>query len=147
TCAIRYVQEIGATFVIPSAGPACFLDDDLFQFNDFDRDPTNTFPDQTVFLEYMQANGMNNGHLMMPGSVATLSKGAFLVKHLLPEEQIQAVFKEKRAYLEAYKARQQPRIDAQKADWPRDQVDILPSLRDWFEPLLVQANLTCVGVN
>jgi len=145
--ALRYVQEIGATFVIPSAGPPCFLDDDLFQFNDFDRDPTNTFPDQTVFLEYMQAHGMNNGQLMIPGSIATLSKDTFLVEHPLPAEQIQSIFKEKRAYLEAYKARQQPLINAQKAGWPRGQVDILSSLQEWFESLLAQANVTCVGVN
>ena len=41
------------TSSFPSAGPPCFLDDDLFGFNDFDRDPTNIFPDQTVFLEFI----------------------------------------------------------------------------------------------
>ena len=49
--ALRFARQIDASFVIPSAGPPCFLDDDLFHFNDFDRDPANTFPDQTAFLE------------------------------------------------------------------------------------------------
>jgi len=145
--ALRYIQQIGASFVIPSAGPPCFLDDPLFGFNDFDRDPTNTFPDQTVFLEYMQAHGLDNGRLMIPGSIATLSKEACPVVHPLPDEQVRSIFSEKRAYLEAYKARQQPLIDTIKASWPRGQVDILSSLRDWFEPLLEVADLTCVGVN
>ena len=145
--ALRYTREIGASFVIPSAGPPCFLDDHLFQFNDFDRDSTNTFPDQTVFLEYMQENGLDNGRLMIPGTVATLTKEACTVEHPYPIEQVQAIFSQKRAYLESYKARQQPIIDAQKASWPRGQVDILTSIHDWFEPLLEQADLTSVGIN
>jgi len=145
--ALRYIQQVGASFVIPSAGPPCFLDDPLFGFNDFDRDPTNTFPDQTVFLEYMQEHGLDNGRLMIPGTIATLSKEACSVAHPLPDEQAKAIFREKRTYLEAYKARQQPLIDAIKASWPRGEVDILSSLRDWFEPLLEVADLTCVGVN
>ena len=52
--ALRYVRQIDASYVIPHAGPPCFLDDDLFHFNDFDRDPANIFPDQTVFLEFME---------------------------------------------------------------------------------------------
>ena len=123
--ALRYTREIGASFVIPSAGPPCFLDDHLYQFNDFDRDPANTFPDQTVFLEYMQENGLDNGRLMIPGTVATLTKEACTVEHPYPMEQVQAIFSQKRAYLDSYKARQQPIIDAQKASWPRGQVDIL----------------------
>jgi len=145
--ALRYIQQLGASFVIPSAGPPCFLDSHLFEFNDFDRNPTNTFPDQTVFLEYMQAHGLNNGRLMIPGSVATLSKDTCPVVHPLPGEQVQSIFSKKRAYLEAYRARKQPLIDALKASWPRGQVDILSSLRAWFEPLLDVADLTCVGVN
>ncbi len=145
--ALRYIQQIGASFVVPSAGPPCFLDDHLFEFNDFDRDPVNTFPDQTVFLEYMQSHGLHNGRLMLPGSIATLSKDACTVVHPLPGEQVQSIFNDKRVYLEAYRARKQPLINAIKASWPRGQVDILSSLRAWFEPLLEVADLTCVGVN
>ena len=145
--ALRYAQQVGASFVIPSAGPPCFLDDDLFDMNDFDRDPTNTFPDQTVFLEYMQEHGHETGRLMIPSSVAMFSAGTCTVKHPLPDEQVRAIFTNKRAYLEAYRERQLPLINTIKAGWPRGQVDILSSLRDWFEPLLKMADLTCVGIN
>ena len=145
--ALRYIREIGASFVVPSAGPPCFLDDHLFSFNDFDRDPANTFPDQTVFIEYMQANGLDNGRLMIPGTVGTLTRGSFTVKHPLPDAGVQAIFSDKRAYLERYRARQMPVIEAQKASWPRGQVDILDSIREWFEPLMEQADLTAVGIN
>ena len=145
--ALRYIREVGASYVVPSAGPPCFLDDHLFAFNDFDRDPANTFPDQSVFIEYMQANGLDNGRLMLPNSAGTLTRDGFTVEHSMPEAQVQAIFHDKRAYLERYKARQQPVIDAQKASWPRGQVDILNALDEWFEPLMEQADLTAVGIN
>ncbi len=145
--ALRYVQELGARFVVPSAGPPCFLDDDLFGFNDLDRDPTNSFPDQTVFLEYLREHGVADGKLMVPGSVATITPAGFHLDHPMPEAEIARIFTDKRGYLEAYKARMQPTIDALKASWPRGQVDIAASLKEWFEPLLAQADLTCVGVN
>jgi UDP-MurNAc hydroxylase len=145
--ALRYVRQIDASFVAPSAGPPCFLDDDLFHFNDFDRDPANIFPDQTVFLEFMRENGLDNGRSMIPGSVAELGKGACEVEHPMPEDRVRAIFADKRAYLEEYKARKQPAIDSTKAGLPRGQIEILPALKSWFEPLLEQADLNCVGVN
>lgn len=145
--ALRYIHEIGARLVIPAAGPPCFLDDHLFRFNDFDRNPSNTFPDQSVFLEYMQAHGKKNGLLAIPGSVITVQKDRCVVEHPLPDSHIQAIFHQKRSYLEYYKARQQPVIDTQKASWPRGQVDILTELQAWFEPLMARANLTAVGIN
>ncbi|HEX9037754.1 MAG TPA: Rieske 2Fe-2S domain-containing protein [Ktedonobacterales bacterium] len=145
--AVRYAKEIGAANVIPSAGPPCFLDDDLFHLNDFDRDPVNTFPDETVFLEYMAANGYDNGRLMIPGTAIELAPGRCEVIHDRPEVEVAAIFADKRAYLEAYKARQQPRIDAIKATWPRGQVDILSSIKVWFEPLIQAADITSVGIN
>ncbi|HEY0753552.1 MAG TPA: Rieske 2Fe-2S domain-containing protein [Ktedonobacteraceae bacterium] len=145
--ALRYIRELGATFVVPSAGPPCFLDDQLFEFNDFDRNPANTFPDQQCFIEYMQEQGQGNGHLMIPGTVATISKSSFTTRHPLPEHEVAAIFTAKRAYLEAYRQRQMPYIAAQKASWPRGKVNILASLKTWFEPLLEQADMTAVGVN
>jgi UDP-MurNAc hydroxylase len=145
--ALRYIREIDARYVVPSAGPPCFLDDHLFDFNDFDRSPTNTFPDQTVFIDYMKENGKHNGRLMIPGSVGMLTKDGFTIQHPMPDDEVQAIFTEKRAYLEQYRARQQPVIQAQKASWPRGQVDILAALREWFEPLMEMADLTAVGIN
>jgi UDP-MurNAc hydroxylase len=145
--ALRYVRQIDASFVIPHAGPPCFLDEDLFHFNDLDGDPANIFPDQTVFLEFMEEHGMNNGRLMIPGSVATFERGDCTVEHSLLDERVRAIFADKRSYLEEYKARKQPLIEEIKASLPRGEVEILPALKEWFEPLLEQADLNCVGIN
>lgn len=145
--ALRYATAVGAAHVFPSAGPPCFLDDDLFYLNDFDNDPTNIFCDQTVFLDFMRANGNDRGHLVVPGSVIELDGDRCSIVHPMPDDEVEAIFRQKRAYLEAYQARQRPLIQAIKQSWPRGQVEILPAIKEWFEPLLDMADLTCAGIN
>jgi UDP-MurNAc hydroxylase len=145
--ALEFVKQVGAANVVPSAGPPCFLDDALFAFNDFDRDPSNTFPDQPAFLDYMKSKGAENGHLMIPGTVMSLSGSKCRVRHPIPQNEVDAIFRHKRAYLQRYKARQQPTIDRIMGSLPRGEVDILASLRAWFEPLLAIGDYTCIGVN
>jgi UDP-MurNAc hydroxylase len=145
--ALSYARQIGGTHVFPSAGPPCFLDDDLYGFNDFDRDDSNIFPDQTVFIDYMCEHGADNGVLTIPGSVVTLEGSRCEVEHPMPDDEVRAIFEDKRAYLEAYKARKQPEIHELMDNLPRGEVEVLPAIREWFEPLLEQADMNCVGVN
>ena len=55
--ALRYIEVLDPAFVVPSAGPPCFLDDDLFEYNDIHGDAWNTFPDQPTFLAYLAEHG------------------------------------------------------------------------------------------
>ncbi len=145
--AVRYIQQYDARFVFPFAGPPCFLDDDLFAFNDVDRDASNPFPDQTVFLEHLAAAGLDNGRLLVPGSTAVLDTKGCEVTHRLPPEQLHAIFDDKEAYLRGYQERQRPRIEAEKATWPATNTDLIAQLKAWWEPLLAQADHLCAGVN
>ena len=54
----RYIDDLKASHVFPIAGPPCFLDDELWQFNDIFGDEGNIFPDQSVFIgEYAKVGG------------------------------------------------------------------------------------------
>jgi UDP-MurNAc hydroxylase len=145
--ALRYAEQIGAPHIIPSAGPPCFLDDDLWYLNDFDRDPTNIFPDATVFLELVEQAGFTRGHLAIPESVLTITPGHVEVTHPLADDEVMAIFTDKRGHREAYKERQAETLAAEKASWPRGQVEILPALKAWFEPVLELADQTAVGID
>jgi UDP-MurNAc hydroxylase len=144
--ALRYAREIGAAHVFPCAGPPCFLDENLFHLNDFGRDPSNIFPDQQVFLEYLRGHGLDNGILGLPGTVVELGAGRCSVRHALSAEAIARIFGEKRAYLREYQARWQGRIRAERDSWPCGRVAILAALKEWLEPLLRQADRICAGV-
>jgi UDP-MurNAc hydroxylase len=142
--AFRYIEVLDPAFVVPSAGPPCFLDDDLFAYNDLDGNEWNTFPDQPTFLDYIAERERPGGRLMLPGSVATVAPGRFDVRHPVDPA---TIFGDKRAYLEAYQARKRAVIADERARWVRPRVDLLPALQEWFDPLLEQADMICAGID
>jgi UDP-MurNAc hydroxylase len=145
----QYIAQVGATWVIPSAGPPCFLDPQLRGLNDDHSDPSNIFPDQMVFLDQMRAHGHDGGLLMVPGSVATLT-GAHLdsLTHPMPESQVEAIFTTgKAAYISEYAERTAPVLAAEKARWAlADGEPLLEPLRTLFEPIMSQSDQICDGI-
>ncbi len=146
--ALRYAKQIGAPHIVPSAGPPCFIDDALLHLNDFDRDPNNIFPDATVFLELVDEVDWTQGHLLVPGSVMTISPGAQVsVTHPASDEEVMEIFTDKRSHVMALKERKQAELDEILASLPRGEVEIFPALKEWFEPLLEVADQTCLGID
>jgi len=142
----QYIEWVKAANVFPAAGPPCFLDDALFALNDFDRDPANIFPDQTVFLEELRAHGIDRGHLIVPGSVVGLDGPHCRVEHPEPEHAVMRPFVDKRAYLHEYRAGWRDWLDAEKAGWSHGRRELVGALAPWFEPLLEAAPVTSAGV-
>ena len=142
--AFRYIEVLDPAFVVPSAGPPCFLDDDLFEHNDVHGDAWNTFPDQPTFLRYIEEQGRSGGRLMLPGTVADIAPGRMDLTHPVDPA---TIFDDKRAYLEAYQARKRDVIADERARWVRPRVDLLAELQEWWHPLLEQADMICAGIN
>ena len=145
----QYIADVGATWVIPSAGPPCFLDPDLRSLNDDHGDPSNIFPDQMVFLDQMRQHGHHGGLLMIPGSVADFS-GTQLnsLTHPLPVAAIEEIFTTgKAAYIASYAERMAPVLAAEKAAWaPAVGEPLLEALRVRFEPLMLASDQICDGI-
>lgn len=145
----QYVTHVGARWVIPSAGPPCFLDPELRHLNDDHGDPANIFPDQMVFLDQLRRNGHDGGLLMIPGSVADFT-GAQLnsLSHPLPVEQVEAIFTTGKAdYIADYAQRMTPVLAAEKASWAApDGPPLLEPLRALFEPIMAQSNEISDGI-
>jgi UDP-MurNAc hydroxylase len=144
--AIAYIAGVRARHIFPVAGPPCFLDDDLFAFNDLDGDPANIFPDQTVFLRELDAAGIDVGALLVPGTVATLVDGRCDLDQPDGDASPDAIFGGKRAAIEQYRDDWRGWLDAERASWPHDGIDVVAALREWWEPLLDVAPLTRAGV-
>ncbi|MGH3578747.1 MAG: (2Fe-2S)-binding protein, partial [Mycobacterium sp.] len=168
----QYVAQVGATWVIPSAGPPCFLDPELRDLNDDQGDPANIFPDQMVFLDQMRAHDHDRGLLMIPGSTADFA-GAQLnsLRHPLPADLgarpqrvgappacgggpppacggVEAIFTTGKAtYIADYAARMAPVLAAEKAGWePAAGESLLEPLRAVFEPIMLQSDEICDGI-
>jgi UDP-MurNAc hydroxylase len=144
--AMHYIRGVRARHVFPVAGPPCFLDDDLYAFNDLDEDPANIFPDQTVFLRELQAGGIGGGELLVPGTVATLENGDCTLVHPAGDGSPDVIFGDKRAAIEQYRDDWSGWLARERASWPRHGIDVVAALRDWWEPLLDVAPLTRAGV-
>jgi UDP-MurNAc hydroxylase len=145
----QYVAQVGATWVIPSAGPPCFLDPELRGLNDDHGDPANIFPDQMVFLNQLRAHNHDRGLLMIPGSTADFL-GAQLnsLRHPLPTDQVEAIFTTGKAeYIADYAARMAPVLAVEKASWePAAGEPLLEPLRAVFEPIMLHSDEVCDGI-
>ncbi|NBU17610.1 MAG: MBL fold metallo-hydrolase, partial [Actinobacteria bacterium] len=106
--AMRYVESIDATTVVPSAGPPCFLDEDLFGLNMITGDETSIFPDQREFIRRLADAGRPNASLTVPGTSFTVVADPHGGPGVVTVEQPQgaaspaAIFADKAAYLRAY---------------------------------------------
>ncbi|KAB7752854.1 Rieske 2Fe-2S domain-containing protein [Mycolicibacterium mucogenicum] len=145
----QYIAQVGATWVVPSAGPPCFLDPELRWLNDDHDDPANIFPDQAVFLDQLRSHGHDGGLLMIPGTVATFTGSALdSLVHPIPDAEAEAIFTTGKAdYIEAYAQRMAPALAAEKASWaPASGDSLLEPLRAKFEPIMVQSDQICDGI-
>jgi UDP-MurNAc hydroxylase len=141
----QYIEWVKAAHVFPCAGPPCFLDDDLFALNDVDEDPRNIFPDQRVFLDLLAHEGIDNAHLLVPGSVVELGSTGETVTHPTSDA-AERPFRDKVAYLREYQADARDRLSAEHASWSEAPHDFVAELDAWLDPIMEQAPITSAGI-
>lgn len=141
---LRYIDEIKPSWVFPIAGPPCFLDDELWQFNDIFGDEGNIFPDQQFFIDYYHGLGYDNGVILLPGTVAEITADDCRVTHPVPD--VREFFERKEEHLIAYRERQRPVIEAAKASWSHPEIDVLAEMKRRIEPLLEQSIYMAKGI-
>ncbi len=137
--ALKYVERLDARAVVPSAGPPCFLDEDLFHLNMITGNETSIFPDQTKFLERLQNLGRENDILAIPGTEIEISPEQITVSS--PQNvNVSEIFAHKEKYLRKYQADWSEWLQAEKNKWltasSDSQTDLVAELQAWFEPLL-----------
>src|SRR3954466_12100024 len=140
----RYIDDLKASHVFPIAGPPCFLDDELWQFNDIFGDEGNIFPDQSVFLAEYAKHGGTNSVVLLPGDSAEVTADGCTASR--PVEEVEAYFDDKEQHLRAYQERQRPVIAAAKAWWRHPEVDVLKEMKRRIEPLLDESVYLAKGV-
>ncbi len=136
--AMRYVENIDARAVVPSAGPPCFLDPDLFGLNMIDGDELSIFPDQTSFLDRLDQAG-RRGVMNIPGTCIEVTPHSLEVTHPEPIDDVRAIFDDKRSYLRRYQADWTPWLEELKAGWKPASTDLIATLQQWWQPLLAMA--------
>jgi UDP-MurNAc hydroxylase len=145
--ALRYIDAVDAAHVFPTAGPPCFLDEELFDFNGHGHDGGSIFTDQMQFLaELHSARPTVSAHLLLPGSVADLDGSRCELIHRYTAAEITHIFQEKTVYLREYQNRAQPALAAERTSRAPVPSGLLEQLKQWWEPLLKRAENICTGV-
>jgi UDP-MurNAc hydroxylase len=146
--AMRYVENIDARAVVPSAGPPAFLDPAMFGLNVITGDEMSIFPDQRSFMARLVAAG-HRGLLAIPGTEIDVTADDITVTHPIPDADVAAIFDDKESYLRDYQADWLPWLDELKAGWNAPTTDLLATVQSWWEPLLRMAPTLCgaVGAN
>lgn len=142
--ALRYVEALDARAVVPSAGPPCFLDPDLFRFNMIDGDELSIFPDQTSFLDRLAAVG-RAGVMNIPGTVIKCGSEAE-PQHPIPVDEVRGIFTHKREYLERYQSDYLPYLAELKESWEKPAPNLVGRLKAWWEPLMTLAPTLCDAI-
>ena len=142
--ALRYVEALDARAVVPSAGPPCFLDPDLFGLNVIEGDELSIFPDQTKFISLLEADG-RRAILNIPGTAITVDD-SIEVQHPLPLVEVEDIFRDKSSYLRTYQADYLGWLEEMKASWARPTSDLLTTVKVWWEPLLALAPALSRGI-
>lgn len=133
----KYVESVDARVVLPSAGPPCFLDEDLFHLNMIDSSDISIFPDQTAFIERLTKRGVKKPTLNVPGTCVEIGPKEFTVTHPDPLEIVMEPFTDKKNYLRRYQSEWSNWLNREHASWPHDTTDLVTTLQAWWEPLFV----------
>lgn len=138
TRAMRYVEAIDAAAVVPSAGPPCFLDPDLFGFNVITGRELSIFPDQLPFIERLAAADRAS-ILAIPGTTIEVTAGSLSVTHPIADAELEEIFTHKAEYLRRYQRDWLPWLEQHRATWHDPTSDLFEVMKAWWEPLLAMA--------
>src|SRR5262245_21296635 len=146
TRAMRYVESIDARAVVPSAGPPCFLDPELFQFNVITGDEPSIFVDQRTFLARLRAAG-HTGVLAIPGTAIDVGADGIDVVHPFADDAVTAIFERKGDYLAGYQADWSDWLKSMHERWAEQpDTDLVATLQDWWRPLLAACPTVREGI-
>ena len=131
----RYVQSVKARAVLPSAGPPCFLDPDLFRLNMISADDISIFPDQTAFIDRLSRLDVGQPILNVPGTCVTVGDGEISVEHPAALDEVMRPFAHKLDYLREYQTDWTQWLDEHRSSWPQPTEGLIARLNTWWQPL------------
>jgi len=131
----RLVRSLQPRFVMPYAGPPCFLDDELFELNSRLR-PDDIFPDQDEALRWLVDHlPKQTCDYLLPGDVIHLPDHRIDRDPQWDGFTLDCSADDRRRYLTSYAERRRPYIEATWADNPEPEPGLGERLRAHFESL------------
>ena len=126
------VHALDPEIVVPCAGPACFLDDELFDLNFSEH---SIFVGADDFYRFAESQGFGERvRVLMPGDdLVRGPQGQDLTAHNLQHP----AYANRREYLEAYRDRRRPALERHLASIADPEGPLLARFVDHFRPLVL----------
>ena len=126
---LNIYERLNPQYIVPCAGPPCFLDDDWFYLNFAEE---NSFPDQKAFYEYfVKKYDKDKIIIPLPGNKVDGSSHIFN-KAVLDHP----AFSDKKEYLKQYKERRKDIINSKLGEIQNFKGSLLRKCQDYFVPLM-----------
>lgn len=129
----RAIKAVDPVAVIPFAGPPCFLDPELAQFND--EIDEGIFPDQQQVADWLSEHKFKNAVVLLPGDTWDVEARQ---KRADPHWNGFS-FAERRSYIEDYARRRREHVEAVRSRHPVPSESLWVPFRDYFERLLAMS--------
>tara|TARA_B110000114_G_scaffold8174_1_gene8247 strand:- start:1132 stop:2673 length:1542 start_codon:yes stop_codon:yes gene_type:complete len=126
---INVCNDLEAEYNFPTAGPPCFLDDDLIYLNTVSY---SRFPDQSDFYYYSTEKNFKNIDILLPGDSANIADIAIQTENNLKS----LCFTDKKKYLNQYKLKRVKEIDDHKNKFTNPNYSLIEKCKNHFEPLI-----------
>lgn len=127
---MRAISAVHPVMVLPFAGPPCFLDPELSQFNQ--EMESGIFPDQQQVVTWLQEQGVENSQMMLPGDCWDLDRQTLSHDPHWNDFELG----NHTSYLQNYMGQRQTMLTAFKDNYLVPQVSLWPKFRAYFEHLL-----------
>ena len=130
---IEVVNSINPSYVVPSAGPPCFLEDDCFEFN-FEKN--GIFPDQHDFILKIENKIHSKYNMMLPNDDLILNSD----EEIKIENHNYFDFERKKELLREYQKKRLPYINDYLQKIPNPKNDLYEKFQEHFKKILNQSN-------
>ena len=127
----RVVGIVEPAVTLPTAGPPCFLDDELRLYNE-ELGAAGIFPTQDQVAAHLGAAGLEDVATLLPGDVWDTDAGS----HIGDDHWRGFSFAESEQYIDDYARVRLGDIAAVRQRHPMPQHDLWPSFLAYFDPLL-----------
>ena len=137
---LNIYEALNPKYIVPCAGPPCFLDDDWFYLNLAEE---NSFPDQKDFYEYFVKKCDKDKIIIpLPGNRVDGSTHIFN-KTVLAHP----AFSDKKEYLKQYKERRKDIINSKLGEIQNFKGSLLKKCQDYFVPLIKSSEFLTERIN
>jgi len=130
----RVFSASKADYLIPCAGPPCFLDEQFYELNFSDA---SIFPNQAQFYEFAKKEGFaDKTAILLPGDIFDPNLDCKLVSENNLQDE---AFTNTREYLNDYKERRKKIIEKELDSIELPKGSLLDKCKNFFEPLITSS--------